>query len=187
MTSRDRSDGEVVYSVLKGNRDDFGILVTRYSDRVYSIGVRFFRNSVDAEDFAQEVFIKTYENLYQYRGTSPFKSWLSAIAYNHGRTLYQKKINDAGPLPENIYSEDLTPEHSQLDKETRYLLNQAIEELPEKYRVCVDLSFYWGLSYREVQDITGFPVNTIKSHVLRARRLLYEKLKGTLAEEYNEM
>jgi RNA polymerase sigma-70 factor (ECF subfamily) len=66
-------------------------------------------------------------------------------------------------------------------------ISRALASLPEKYRICVDFFFFLGLSYGEIGDITGFPVNTIKSHVFRAKQMLRDALRGSAAEEYHEM
>jgi len=67
------------------------------------------------------------------------------------------------------------------------MLMRAVGALPERYRICVELYFFMGLTYGEIGRITGYPVNTIKSNVLRAKTMLRDELKGTIAEDYNEL
>jgi RNA polymerase sigma-70 factor (ECF subfamily) len=76
---------------------------------------------------------------------------------------------------ESIYA---TPEDAQIKEAIKSAVRQAVSELPEKFRVCIDLFFFYGRSYDEIEIITGFPVNTVKSHVFRAKKLLREKLRG---------
>ena len=80
-----------------------------------------------------------------------------------------------------------SPERRSAKNEIRETLHEAVRRLPERYRICVDLYFFLELTYAEISEITGFPVNTIKSHVLRAKAILRDGLKGTAAEEYHEL
>ena len=90
-------------------------------------------------------------------------------------------------MPEELAADDMTPERSHLRKEIREVLMEAVRKLPERYRICVDLYFFMGLTYGEISEITGYPVNTIKSNVLRAKIMLRDELKGTIAEDYHEL
>ena len=76
---------------------------------------------------------------------------------------------------------------SHIKDETISLLRNAMNKLPEQYRICVDLYFYMGMKYAEIEGITGYPVNTIKSNVLRAKQILRDRLRGSIAEDYHEM
>ncbi len=186
MNNENKTDEQIVKQVLLGGIESFKIIVERYQKKIYGIGMRFFKNMDDSHDFTQEVFIRAYENLKSYAGRAPFRFWLSKIAYNHG-------INRIGAsraeseVPEETAAEGLTPEKGQMKKEVREVLLEAVSRLPERYRVCIDLYFFMGLTYGEISEITGYPVNTIKSNVLRAKIMLRDELKGTIAEEYHEL
>ena len=180
-------DEEIVRRIINGDIDLFREVVKRYQNYIFSIGMRFFKNEDDSHDFLQEVFIKTYNNLKYYKGRAPFRFWLVKIAYNHG-------INKvSGRKVEGEYSDNLavmdekTPEKNHLKVEIKDLLLSSIEKLPFKYQVCLDLYFFLGLSYNQINLITGIPVNTIKSNVLRAKSILRDALKGTIAEEYHDL
>jgi len=185
-TSIGVSDEEVVRQVLDGHVEDFRILVERYQRKIFMLGRSFLRNSDDAMDFVQEVFLKAYTSLSTFRGVSGgarFYSWLVKIAYNHGiNSVRRAKVWLS--LSE-VYEPDscIALEDDHLKTEVKAALSKALQELPERYAVCLDLYFFYGLSYGEIEDVTGFPVNTIKSHVFRAKGLLKKALSGTVAED----
>lgn len=191
------SDEQIVAKVLHGDTNSFKALVNRYQKHIFGVGMRFLKNENDAYDFVQEVFIKAYRALTSYHGSAPFRFWLVKIAYNHGvntiktqrvrlsyinqgteSAIYQyKDIVSLEPSPETIYTK----------AEVRDVLLDAIKRLPEQYQICLDLHFFLGLSYEEISLITGIPINTIKSNVLRAKMELRDLLHGTIAEDYHEM
>ncbi|MBN1533632.1 MAG: sigma-70 family RNA polymerase sigma factor [Spirochaetes bacterium] len=165
----------------------FKELIIRYQNLLYSIGMRFFRNVHESEDFVQDVLIKAYENLKSYRGRGSFRAWLTRIAYNLGIDRTRARTVEDDISGREIPVPALTPEEGHIRSEVSDVLRGAINRLPEKYRICLDFFFFWGLSYNEISDITGFPVNTIKSHVLRAKQALRDCLRGTVAERYYEV
>lgn len=185
MSNSPLTDEEIVHRILKGERDLFAEIVRRYQRKIYNIGLMFFRNSDDAGDFAQEVFVRAYEALNSFKGKSKFSFWFTKIAYNHGINMAK-----SGVRPESLIEhacEGDSPHESFVIGEVRDALKRAVESLPENFRVCVDLYFFYGLSYAEISEITGYPVNTIKSNMFRAKQVLRNKLKGTIAEDYHEM
>jgi RNA polymerase sigma-70 factor (ECF subfamily) len=181
-----KTDEQIVRHVLLGGVDGFKTIVERYQKKIFSIGMRFYYNEDDSYDFAQEVFIKAFENLRSYAGKAPFRFWLTKVAYNHAINTIASRRVESG-IYEQIPSRETTPEEAHARDEIRRLLIRAIAELPGQYRICVDLFFFMGLTYNEIGAITGYPVNTIKSHVLRAKNILRRELKGTIAEDYDEL
>jgi RNA polymerase sigma-70 factor (ECF subfamily) len=186
MNNEVKTDEQIVKQVLVGGIESFKIIVERYQKKIFGIGMRFFKNRDDSYDFVQEVFIRAYENLKSYAGRAPFRFWLTKIAYNHGINRVGAKRTEP-EVPEEISAGDSTPETGHLRDEVRELLMEAINQLPDRYRICVDLYFFMGLTYNEISEITGYPVNTIKSNVLRAKTMLRDELKGTIAEDYHEL
>jgi RNA polymerase sigma-70 factor, ECF subfamily len=179
-------DEQIVGKVLNGDRESFRDIVTAYQTAIFNIGMRFFRNRDDALDFLQEVFLKAYKEIRSYKRKAPFRAWLTRIAYNAG-------INKIKELKtENIqFSDDISSrvntENDYIRDETVKVLVEAVNSLPDQYRICIDLYFFMGLKYADIESITGYPVNTIKSNVLRAKRILRDKLRGNIAEDYHEM
>lgn len=176
----DFNDQLVVSQIIAGQKDLFRLLVRRHEKAVYGMGLSFFRNTEDATDFTQEVFLKTYRNLPHFEGRSRFSTWLYKIAYNTAinevnrrKEYYSLAEEDMNKL---ISSGD-TPERSALRNAAKEAVRAAVKELPERFAVCVDLFFFYDRSYQEIETITGIPVNTVKSHVFRAKALLREKLE----------
>lgn len=180
-------DEEDLDRVLGGDRQAFGRMVQRYQSRVYALGMRLLHNQDEALDFTQEVFVKAYGKLHTYRGEGRFYSWLFALAWRKGLDMRRARrctvrLADIEPV-----STDIGPEAKGMAELARRALAGAVAGLPERYRLCVVLFFFFGLTYDEIHKITGAPVNTLKSHVLRAKLLLREALKRTDAEVEHDL
>lgn len=181
------TDEYIIRLVLNGDVDKFEFIVIRYQRHLFNIGMRLFKNEDESYDFSQEVFIKTFNKINTFKGTAPFKFWLTRLAYNHGiNMIHAKKDEFALPEFDEPYV-DKTPEDTHEQAEIKKVLLEEINKLPDKYKICLDMYFFSGLTYSEICKITGFPINTVKSHVLRAKRCLKDSLKGTIVEDYNEM
>ena len=184
MTSRgiifheDDEDRIIAAQVVSGQKELFRLLVERHEREVYGMGISFFRNAEDASDFTQEVFLKTFRNLSRFEGRSRFSTWLYKIAYNTAINSATRKKEYHSLTEDEIVCDKDTPERNLLKEIARDAVSEAIKTLPERFKVCVDLFFFYDRSYQEIELITGFPVNTIKSHVFRAKKILREKLRG---------
>ncbi|MDR2965135.1 MAG: sigma-70 family RNA polymerase sigma factor [Treponema sp.] len=179
MAEENINDQLIVSQVVSGQKDLFRLLVRQYERAVFGMGLSFFRNQEDASDFTQDVFLKAYRSLPGFEGRSRFSTWLYKIAYNTA-------INDVNRRKEyhSLAEDDVnklissieTPENIAIKNAAKNSVREAIKDLPERFRVCIDLFFFYDCSYQEIEVITGTPVNTIKSHVFRAKILLKEKL-----------
>jgi RNA polymerase sigma-70 factor (ECF subfamily) len=164
----------LVEQILSGEKDLFRLLIQRYQQKVHAMGLSFFHNQDDAADFTQDVFIRSYRSLASFRGHSRFSTWLYRIAYNTAVNGINRR-KEYQSLSEEPLTEE-GPEQEALRHDAVQAVRSAVAELPEKYRICVDLYFFYDCSIREIERITGFPENTVKSHVFRAKKLLREKL-----------
>ena len=174
----DLDDQMIVAQIVSGQKEFFRFLVKRHEQAVYGMGLSFFRNAEDASDFVQEVFLKVFRNLPRFEGRARFSTWLYKIAYNTAvNSVTRKKDYQSLAEDEQVIDGD-TPERKLLRSAAREAVLGAVTGLHERYRICVDLFFFYDRSYQEIEAITGFPVNTIKSHVFRAKKLLREKLEG---------
>jgi RNA polymerase sigma-70 factor, ECF subfamily len=181
------SDEKIVKRIINGDVESYRSIIERYEKHVYNIGLRFFRNGEDSSDFTQEVFLKVFESLGSFRGISPFRYWLIKIAYNHARSRIGKMWTFRDIEGIDPESPGDLPESLLIRSEVNDALYEALGELKEEYRLCVEMYFLMGLSHSEIKGITDIPVNTIKSNVRRAKIILRDRLKGTIAEDYNEM
>lgn len=173
-------DKFLVKESLAGNSSAFSTLMFLYKKRVNAIARRFFKNQSDIDDFIQDVFIKVYKNLDTYKGQSKFSTWITSIAFNTGinsvtrtRTTEILDYEDC----EVLTSPYETPEEDSICEVTRQAVLTAIEELPENLAACVEMHFFVGMTYEEISETTGIPVNTIKTHIFNAKKILYRKLK----------
>ena len=170
-------DRTIVARVIEGESDLFALLVKRHQRAVYGLGLSFFKNAEDSGDFTQDVFIKAYRSLPSFLGKSKFSTWLYRIAYNTAVNAVKRR-KEYQSLAEDIEIPDFDdPQSKVLREASKKAIKAATEQLPERYRICVDLFFFYDLSYPEIEVVTGFPVNTIKSHVFRAKALLRDKLR----------
>jgi len=176
----DFNDQLIVSQIVSGQKDLFRLLVRQYERAVYGMGISFFRNREDASDFTQEVFLKAYRSLSRFEGRSRFSTWLYKVAYNtainevNRRKEYRSLADEDA---DKILNYGDTPERAAIRGAIKETVKAALDDLPERFRICVDLFFFYDRSYQEIEAITGFPVNTIKSHVFRAKKLLREKLE----------
>ncbi|MCL2277642.1 MAG: sigma-70 family RNA polymerase sigma factor [Treponema sp.] len=174
------SDQAIVRQIVSGQKDLFRLLVRQHEKAVYGMGISFFRNGDDASDFSQEVFLKAYRSLSGFEGRSRFSTWLYKIAYNtalnevNRRKEYQSLAEEDA---EKLVNRGETPEKLAIRGAAKEAVRLAVNELPERFRICVDLFFFYDRSYQEIEAITGIPVNTVKSHVFRAKIILREKLE----------
>ena len=181
------TDEVLIGRIVAGERNLYRILIERHQQNVYSLGLSFFKNSDDAADFTQEVFIKAYMGLSGFQGRSRFSTWLYRIAYNTGinsihrrqefLSLASESEEEAEdielPAPDNVEAELLR-------KHSMAAVREAMEELPERFRICLELYFFYDRSYEEITVITGFPLNTVKSHIFRAKQLLRTRLASVM-------
>jgi RNA polymerase sigma-70 factor (ECF subfamily) len=177
MTREDEDDRLIVEQILGGQKELFRLLVARHERAVYGMGMSFFRNRDDALDFTQEVFLKVFRSLSYFEGRSRFSTWLYRIAYNTAVNSFTRKRDYHSLAEDEVIPDGDTPERKLLRSAAREAVLEAVEDLPDRYRICVDLFFFYDRSYQEIEAITGYPVNTVKSHVFRAKKLLRERLE----------
>lgn len=174
--SESLSDEAIIESVLDGDTELFAELLRRHEQRVYRVGLSWFKDHEDAQDLVQEVFVKAYTKLATFRGGSRFSTWLLRIAYNTATTGRARRRSYEEVDVESTRDPRSGVEEAVLAKESSRELREALGSLSPDQAVCVELCFFQDLPYSEISKITGFPVNTIKSHVFRAKRMLRERL-----------
>jgi RNA polymerase sigma-70 factor (ECF subfamily) len=184
------ADGELVQRVVRGDAAAFGPLVQRYQDRLYNTVYRMVGSAEDARDLVQDVFVKAYENLATFQGTSSLYTWLFRIAVNaslsHRRKRRTVRVVRTGEGEDGDGSDgwpdrDLQdPAGRLLAAETEAAVQQALDSLDEEHRTVVVLRDVQHCDYREMAEILGVPAGTVKSRLHRARLLLRDKLQPLL-------
>ncbi len=178
----DDSDNDLAEKVLDGDTAAYRTIVDRHKARIFYLGLRFFHNNEDAEDFAQEVFVRAYKKLYSFRGEVPFGAWIYRLAFNCAINMYEfdkLRLTDPeepGERDSYVYEEYSAPEKAAIDGELRRKVNDALVDLPDAYKIVIRMHYFDRLSYPDISDITGIPVNTIKSHVSRAKKIIRKSL-----------
>jgi RNA polymerase sigma-70 factor (ECF subfamily) len=169
-------DENLVQGLRAGNGNAFQDLVKTYQRRLTALGMQFFRNLADTEDFVQEVFLKLYSKISSFRGESRFSTWCTRLAYNMAINSVNRRKEQENLNEETLRAKEPGPEEKQVQKVTIGALRKGMEELPETYARALDLCFFHGLPYKEISAIMALPVNTVKSHVFRAKKILRVKL-----------
>jgi len=173
------TDYELVLACLEGEKDSFGELIARYKNLIYSVVLRMVSDKEDANDLAQEVFIKIYRNLEKYSDEFKFSTWTIRIATNHVIDWRRKKKQDTVNIedaPEIAAAGGASPEDEYIAKEQSRMLRDLVASLPDIYRVPIVLYHDQGLSYQEIADVTGEPLSKIKNRIFRGRKMLKESL-----------
>ena len=176
---------DVVERILAGERDAYAILVRQYEARIrgYCLGV--FRNAAQAEDAAQEVFIKAYKGLGGFQGKASFSTWLYRIAVNHCRDLLRKEGRNRMESWEALKEQDgealearmaVLPEAHREDERTEQV-REALKRLPEQYKAILILREIEGLSYQELTQVLNCSMDAVKARLRRAREELQMQLK----------
>jgi RNA polymerase sigma-70 factor (ECF subfamily) len=170
----------------KGDTIAFEKLVEANAQYVYNLALRILRNPHEAEDLSQEAFVRVWKNLPNFRLEARFRTWLYRIVTNlcYDRVPKLKRELSALDPDENIQlvSERTTPEKHTLNIELRTLLHDAIDELPDSYRLLITLRHMLDLNYNEIAEATGQPLGTVKTGIFRARRLLRDAIEEYEAE-----
>lgn len=193
MNRQDRKEIErsIVAKALAGDEKAFEWIVQRYRPGLYNLILRMVKDPQEAEDIVQETFVKAYAALSSFSEEYAFSTWLYKIAINHCIDHFRKKKlptfsldrtieTKNGELKRDFPDRGLTPEASVLRTERHRLIREAIEKLPEHYRVVIVLRHQEERSYEEIARILGVPLGTVKARIFRARELLKKMLKPVL-------
>jgi RNA polymerase sigma-70 factor (ECF subfamily) len=185
----DASDLSLVQRVQRGDRGAFDVLVLKYQHKVVKLVMRYVRNPAEAEDIAQDAFIKAYRALPQFRGDSAFYTWLYRIAINTAKNAVVARDrnpvdfdldmtnNDESYEMQGRLKDSETPEALVLTDEIRTTVNAAIANLPDDLRTAIVLRELEGLSYEEIAATMDCPVGTVRSRIFRAREAIDSRLR----------
>jgi RNA polymerase sigma-70 factor (ECF subfamily) len=178
--SAEPEDGALVSAVLRGDSEGFATLVRRYERPVYHLAFRTLRDAEEARDVAQEAFFKAYRSLRTFRTGAKFSTWMYAIAYHACcDRLNRRKRFSGDELPESA-DPGPGPELTVIALDEAQRLRDAIELLPEKYRVAITLYHLQGRQYEEIAAVLGLPMGTVKTHLFRAKEHLRRLLERSM-------
>ena len=193
------NENQLIKKAKGGNVEAFEELVKQSQKKVFNIAYKMMDNYDDANELAQEAFIKAYQSIDKFKGDSLFSTWIYRITTNvcldelrrrknkkvislnenikYNDEEIQQQIKDESPGPEQIFEE----------KESKKLINQCIESLPVDYKTVIILRDIQGFSYEEIAKILNCPEGTVKSRINRARKALrdiFKNKKELLNKEY---
>ena len=182
-------DSQVIQKIIAGDRNAYRVLVERYQQMVFRTCMGFVHNSADAEDITQDVFIKAYQSLKEFRMESSFSTWLYRIAVNASlNRVREKKKNfivryfndlmeaDSNTLPVSEIYESGDPESSMIGEEHRAWVKRALDSLPDNQRTAIVLSKYEDLSQKEIAEIMGKSEGAVEALIQRAKATLRSRL-----------
>lgn len=177
------SDRDLALHSRDGDTQAFGELVRRYQATVFNVCYRLLAERREAEDLAQEAFIRAYQRLDTYDVERPFGPWVRRVAMNLCLNRLQARPDFTLPLDDErdsslFSSSSENPEVLLVRQERTVLLRNAILSLPAHYRTVVELRHFHNLSYAEIAAQLKIPLSDVKSHLYRARRSLQEKLRA---------
>lgn len=170
----------------KGDTRAFEQLVTLYRDRVYALSYQLTGNHADAEDLAQNVFIKAYQALPKFRNEADLGTWLHRIAVNLSINEKRKRKPDVsldspvqtrdGEMPRLVASDSESPEEAYENKEFRDMVRAALRELSAEHRAVLVLREMQGYAYDEIAAMLDCSLGTVKSRINRARQALKKEI-----------
>jgi RNA polymerase sigma-70 factor (ECF subfamily) len=197
----ERSDVDLMLALKAGDEDAFAVLVSRHRNAVVNLTYRYLGNRADAEDLAQEVFLKVYRARARYRAEAKFTTWLYRVAVNASlnevRNRKNRPTHAAAPLRGGAGDDDAhvplvadgaaaAPLEEVEREELRARVREAVEELPERQRIALILNKFHGLSYEELAETLELSIPAVKSLLVRARENVRQVLEPYLRAEAGE-
>jgi len=186
-----KEDARLIQSAIQGDERAFETLLNKYKNLVFTIMMKMVRNPQEAEDLTQEAFMKAFRSLASFNNEFAFSTWLMKIATNNcidflrKRKLRTYSINEPVQYKDEKIEVELPdhgpgPEKHLLQSEQKRILEEAISQLPERYRYVILLRHKEEKSYEEISEILDLPLGTVKAQIFRAREILNKKLKEIL-------
>lgn len=183
-----KKDNYYIARVLEGKTSEYANLIEKYKDMVFTLAFRITGNREDAEEVSQDVFLKAFNGLADFKGISKFSTWIYKIAYNQSVSYLRKKKTDIRlyeSLDEGIieWHGETDMGHEKLEQIPVFYIKRALEKLDEIDRAVLTLYYQDDLSIKEITDITGLSVSNVKIKLFRGRKKLMDILEKTLNTE----
>jgi len=187
----DWTDSELIKRALGGDQHAYAAILDRYRGPISTLIFRMVKNREETEDLVQEAFIKAFNSLASFNEQYAFSTWLYKIAVNNCIDHFRKKRLRVFSIDKPIESKDgelqrelpdttSAADRHLLNEEKTTLIQDAIDSLPEKYRMSIILRHTEEKSYEEIAEIMQIPLGTVKARIFRAREMLKKKLKDKL-------
>ena len=178
----------LIEKTLKGDIHSFESIVKDYNMMVYTLAYRVLKNKEEAEELAQDVFLKVYQSLGSFNRTSKLSTWIYRITYNASISKYKshKRKIDAIEINNSIEFNisDSTDTHRNISfKEKQEIINDSLLKLPETEKIIVTLYYYEELPIKEIAEIIGITPQNVKIKLYRSRKKLYNELKDKVGQQ----
>lgn len=186
-------DDQLVRKAMKGDQVAFRQLMEKYERPLYFHVLKMVKEKEQIKDLIQEAFLKAFNNLDSYNTNYAFSTWLYRITTNHTIDYLRKKKLDTmsisapvktkdGKISFQLEDQQAETDRNMIRKQRSRIIHEAIENLPDKYRVVIKLRHLEELSYDEIAEELDLPLGTVKAHIFRAREMLYKSLKDRRSE-----
>ncbi|MCR6702838.1 MAG: RNA polymerase sigma factor RpoE [Dokdonella sp.] len=187
-------DQALVQRVQHGDKRAFDLLVRKYQHKIVGVVSRYVSDWSEAQDVAQEAFLRAYRAIGAFRGDSQFYTWMYKIAINTAKNWLVSQgrrpptddvaVEDAVQFEGALrLKETATPDRELMRQEIERTVFQTVESLPEELRTAITLREVDGLSYEEIAESMNCPIGTVRSRIFRAREAIDEKLRPLLSDE----
>jgi len=190
-------DRALVERVQKGDKRAFDLLVRKYQHKIVGLVSRYANNHAEAEDIAQDAFVRAWRAIGSFRGDSAFYTWMYKIAVNTAKN--HLVAQGRRPPADDIDAEDAvfvsgsdhmqetaTPERELMRQQVEQTVFGAVQALPEELRTAITLREVDGLSYEEIAEAMQCPIGTVRSRIFRAREAIDEKLRPLLSDREDQ-
>lgn len=184
------NDDQYIEKVLLGDVEAFSVLIKKYQDYVYHIAYKIVKNQFDAEEVAQDTFLKAYKNLETFSREAKFSSWLYKIAYYTAISKTRNKYNQmhGDPLNYEVISMEAVTDTNEMlanlkTEEQQKYINLAMVQLPDQVQLVLSLFYLEESTLKEIEEITGISISNIKTLMHRGRKQLYGVLENILKKE----
>lgn len=183
-----KQEKHYIQRVLSGDVNAFSYLVDMHKGMVYTIALRMLKNPEDAEELAQDIFVKAFKSLDRFKFESKFSTWLYRITYNAAISSLRKKRMETADienvqLPESEVLDSYNAISELKNNEQKIYVKQAIEQLRDEDALMITLYYLDENSIDEISVITGFTISNVKVKLHRARKRFYDALKIILKDE----
>ncbi len=183
------SDRDLVNKILSGDQRAFTALVKRYEKLVWHIVMKLTNDPEVVADISQEIFIRIYQKLKEFRFHAKLSTWIATVAYR--TAINELKKNSLKNVGETVdvqkwkehFINTSHPENIATQNELKQMIWEAVNRLPEQYKIVLTLYHLENFNYHEIGEITGMPPGTVKNYLFRARKLLKDMLKKKLKTE----
>ncbi len=183
-----KQDKYYIERVLRGDINAFTYLVDEYKGMVYTIALRMLKNSEDAEELAQDTFVKAFNSLKDFKFESKFSTWLYRITYNGAISKLRKKQIEVYNVEDTVLPDsEVVSAYNAINELTRNeqkkYINETIEKLKEDDALIITLYYLQENTIEEICEITGLTLSNVKVKLHRARKRFYDELKIILKDE----